>query len=170
MGVTGSGKTTVGKVLAEALGCRFLEGDDFHPPANVAKMSAGVPLDDADRAPWLEAIRAEISRNLADGATIVVACSALRQCYRDILAAGDKRVFFAHLAGSPELVATRLAGRSGHFMPPALLSSQYATLEPPAGRWFDIRMPPHDIAAAIQHALACRDAGGGGRTSAELDS
>lgn len=169
MGVTGSGKTTVGKILADALGCRFLEGDDFHPAANLAKMSAGVPLDDADRLPWLAAIHAEISGHLAEGQTIVVACSALRQRYRDILSGGDKRVVFAYLAGDPQLVAARLALRSGHFMPAALLSSQYATLEPPAGRWFDIRMPPHEIAAAIQGALACRGASHGGLASVDID-
>lgn len=132
MGVSGSGKSTVGAALARRLGWRFEDGDGFHPPANVAKMKAGHPLDDADRRPWLEAIAAEIARVAAGRGHIVIACSALKRAYRDILIDGrtDARIVF--LDGDQALIAARLAKRKGHFMPPGLLASQFATLEPPA--------------------------------------
>ena len=131
MGVSGSGKTTLGQAVAKRLGCRFLDADDFHPAANVAKMAAGIPLDDADRAPWLK-ILAGLLREAADKSEpIVLACSSLKRVYRDRLREGNPAIVFAHLAGSPEEIQKRLAGRTGHYMPPSLLASQFATLEPP---------------------------------------
>ena len=130
MGVSGSGKTTVGEALAEALGWRFVEGDSFHPAANVAKMSAGMPLDDADRKPWLEALAAELGRDEAAGASSVVGCSSLKRSYRDILRSGAPRVRFLHVHGSRDLLIGRVSNRPGHFFPPELLDSQLATLEP----------------------------------------
>jgi gluconokinase len=128
MGVSGSGKSTVGGLLAERLGVPYAEADDFHPPANIAKMSAGHPLDDADRAPWLDAIAEWIAARGDRGG--VVSCSALRRRYRDRLRAAAPDLFFLHLDGSPELIASRLAARMQHFMPSGLLASQFAALEP----------------------------------------
>jgi gluconokinase len=126
MGVSGCGKTTLGRTLADRLGAAFVDADDLHPAANVAKMASGQPLSDADRWPWLDLV----AQTLRDRAPVVVACSALRQAYRDRLrAAGDVR--FLHLAAPQEVIAARMAARQGHFMPPGLLASQYATLEPP---------------------------------------
>ncbi len=137
MGVSGSGKTTIGVNLAQRLGWPFLEGDDLHPPANVAKMHGGTPLTDADRWPWLDAIRAWIDARLAgdehaDGGHGVVACSALRRAYRERLGVGRNGVAVVFLHADRALLADRLVRRKGHFMPPALLDSQLATLEPPA--------------------------------------
>ncbi|SEQ88044.1 gluconokinase [Streptomyces radiopugnans] len=127
MGVSGSGKTTVGTALAERLGVPYAEADDFHPPENVAKMASGVPLTDEDRAPWLDAIAAWLKAQ--DGEGGVVTCSALKRAYRDRLRRAAPEVFFLHLDGSPELIGERLSGRTGHFMPSALLRSQFETLE-----------------------------------------
>ena len=130
MGVAGCGKSTVGLLLAARLGLQFVDADDLHPPSNVAKMSAGTPLTDDDRLPWLARV-AEVFRDGDDGAPAVVACSALRRSYRDILRAGaGGDVAFAHLHGDRDLLARRIAARADHFMPPALLDSQLATLEP----------------------------------------
>jgi gluconokinase len=131
MGVSGSGKSTVADRLAARLSWRFEDGDSFHPPSNVAKMSAGQPLTDDDRRPWLQAIADEIDRVSREGERLVVACSALKRAYRDILSHGRNDVRFVFLNGSQELIASRLAGRKGHFMPPGLLASQFKTLEPP---------------------------------------
>jgi gluconokinase len=128
MGVSGSGKTTVGAALAQRLGVPFADADDFHPPENVAKMSAGVPLDDDDRRPWLETIAAWLAAHEEGGG--VASCSALRRAYRDILTSAAPGVVFVHLHGSRDVVAARVAGRPGHFMPAALVESQFATLEP----------------------------------------
>jgi len=127
MGVSGSGKTTVGRALAARLGLPFTDGDDLHPRANVEKMAAGIPLTDEDRAPWLDAVGDVLAAGDA-----VVACSALRRTYRDRLrtAAPDLALVFLH--GDPELLVSRLRGRAGHFMPASLLDSQLATLEPPS--------------------------------------
>jgi gluconokinase len=127
MGVSGSGKTTVGTALAERLGVPYAEADDFHPPENVAKMASGVPLTDEDRAPWLDAIAAWLKAQEGEGG--VVTCSALKRVYRDRLRRAAPEVFFLHLDGSPELIGERLSGRTGHFMPSALLRSQFETLE-----------------------------------------
>ena len=130
MGVSGSGKSTVGAALAVALGWPLLDADDLHPPENVAKMAAGVPLTDDDRWPWLDRVVAELRRITADGTNVILACSALKQAYRDRLAAaGDVR--FVHLRGDPETIGTRLASRHHRYMPATLLESQFATLEPP---------------------------------------
>ncbi len=131
MGVSGSGKSTIADRLAARLGWRFEDGDGFHPPGNVAKMSAGQPLTDDDRRPWLQAIADEIDRVSRQGERLVVACSALKRAYRDILSHGRKDVRFVFLNGTQELIASRLAARKGHFMPPGLLASQFKTLEPP---------------------------------------
>lgn len=128
MGVSGSGKSTVGALLAERLGVAYAEADDFHPAGNVDKMAAGRPLDDADRAPWLDAIAGWIAGR--DGRGGVVSCSALRRRYRDRLRAAGPRMLLVHLEGSPALIGARLAARAGHFMPPDLLGSQFAALEP----------------------------------------
>ncbi|AEW93262.1 MULTISPECIES: gluconokinase [Streptomycetaceae] len=128
MGVSGSGKSTVGGLLAERLGVPYAEADDFHPPANIAKMSAGHPLDDADRAPWLNSIAEWIARHNGDGG--VVTCSALKRRYRDRLREAAPGLFFLHLDGSAELIAARLQARMEHFMPPELLRSQLDALEP----------------------------------------
>ena len=131
MGVSGSGKSTIAEHLATRLGWRYVDGDLFHPPANVAKMSAGHPLTDEDRWPWLRAIAAEIDRLAAAGERAVVACSALKRAYRDILVHGRDDVRIVFLDGTQDLIAKRLAERKGHFMPPGLLDSQFKTLEPP---------------------------------------
>jgi gluconokinase len=133
MGVSGSGKTAVGERLSAALGLPFRDGDKFHPLANVAKMSSGVPLDDDDRWPWLDAIGKAIGVASRDGRGIIVGCSALKRVYRErIIAAARRPVLFVFLDGTRETLERRLAGRKGHFMPPSLLDSQLATLEPPA--------------------------------------
>jgi gluconokinase len=131
MGVSGSGKSTIGEKLAERLGWTFEDGDRFHPAANVAKMSAGHPLTDEDRRPWLQAIADEIDRVCKAGERAVIACSALKRAYRDILVHGRDDVRIIFLNGTPDLIAARLAARKGHFMPPGLLASQFGTLEPP---------------------------------------
>ena len=131
MGVSGSGKTTIAAGLANHLGWPLLEGDSFHPPANIAKMKAGTPLTDADREPWLRAIAQRIDAERAAGASAVVACSALKRAYRDILIDRRPDLVLLYLRGDKALIAGRMASRQGHFMPPALLDSQFATLEEP---------------------------------------
>jgi gluconokinase len=152
MGVTSCGKTTVGEALATALGARFTEGDRLHPPENIAKMSAGVPLTDADRWPWLALIGASLSGD--DGH--VASCSALKRAYRMAIAdAAGRPVRFVHLHGSAEVLSERIAARKGHFMPPSLLASQLATLEMPDtdedAVTLDIAQEPEAI---VQAALA----------------
>ena len=128
MGVSGSGKTTLGKLLAGRLGCEFIEGDDFHPPANVAKMASGTPLGDADRWPWLEILNSK----LREKRNAVLACSALKEIYRERLSSGVENLKFVFLKGSFELIEARLKARQHRYMPASLLKSQFATLEPPA--------------------------------------
>lgn len=130
MGVAGSGKSTLARALSEKLDWVFAEGDGFHPEANIAKMSAGQPLDDEDRWPWLDRIVTWVADEDAQGHSTVVTCSALKRAYRDRLATAPGRTVFLHLVGSPELLGARMAARSGHFMPASLLPSQFATLEP----------------------------------------
>ena len=131
MGVSGSGKSTVADQLASRLGWRYEDGDRFHPAGNVAKMSAGHPLTDEDRWPWLQAIADEIDRLATAGECAVIACSALKRAYRDVLVHGRDDVRIVFLDGGQDLIATRLAARKGHFMPPGLLDSQFGTLERP---------------------------------------
>jgi len=133
MGVSGSGKSTIGEALAERLGWTFEDGDRFHPPGNVARMSAGHALTDEDRWPWLQAIADEIDRVCQAGGRAVIACSALKRAYREVLVHGRDDVRIVFLDGTRDLIAGRLAARKGHFMPPGLLASQFKTLEPPAG-------------------------------------
>lgn len=130
MGVSGSGKTTLAQLLDDRLGWPYAEADEFHPQDNIDKMAAGVALTDEDRWPWLEAMRDWLTEQTRRGQSTVVTCSALRRAYRDLLRTAEGRVRFVHLTAPPELIGGRLAGRTGHFMPPTLLPSQFATLEP----------------------------------------
>ena len=130
MGVSGSGKSTVAATLVDRLGWEFAEGDDFHPAANVEKMRAGNPLDDDDRWPWLRTLAAWIGEHEKAGRNVVVTCSALKRCYRDLLCDGHPSVWFAHVTADPELIRERMEHRTNHYMPPSLLDSQLATLEP----------------------------------------
>ena len=131
MGVSGSGKTTIATGIAHALGWSLLEGDTLHPAANVAKMQSGTPLNDEDRWPWLRAIATAIDAQRAQRRSLVVACSALKRAYRDVLIGERRDVVLVYLRGNKALIAERMAARKGHFMPPALLDSQLATLEEP---------------------------------------
>lgn len=168
MGVAGAGKSTVGQLLAEALGFDFAEGDDFHPPANVEKMRSGVPLDDADRWPWLDRLAGRIDDWRAEGRDTVLTCSALKRAYRAHLIGGRGDVRLVFLRGAPELIARRLAERRGHYMPAGLLASQFAALEPPgpaeAPIVAEVADAPAAIVAAIRRALeppaAARPGGG----------
>jgi gluconokinase len=154
MGVAGCGKSTVGPLIARELGGDFAEGDTFHPPANVAKMSRGEPLDDSDRMPWLAAMADAIRAWQAKEKPTVLACSALRQRYRDILAGGSAQVRFVFLRGAQETIADRIGRRRDHFMPPSLLESQFATLEEPADAIaVDVGGTPEAIAAAALERL-----------------
>ncbi|MGH1570067.1 gluconokinase [Methylobacterium sp. P31] len=158
MGVSGSGKSTVGALIAETLGWAFVDGDSFHTPEHVAKMQAGHALDDADRAPWLARIATWIRQRLAAGESGVVVCSALRRAYRDVLTQGSRRVRLVYLEGDKALIAGRLAERQGHFMSPRLLDSQFATLEVPSPEEHPIIVgitePPQSIADRVVAQLA----------------
>ncbi|WP_431285096.1 gluconokinase [Humitalea sp. 24SJ18S-53] len=154
MGVSGCGKSTIGRLLAERLGWPFEDGDAFHPPANVAKMSTGTPLTDDDRGPWLRAIAARIACARAAGTPVIIGCSALKRAYRDVLRDGHADIRFLHLTGSAELIIARQAARTGHFMPASLIASQFATLEQPETEVDVINLdvgsePPAIIANAI---------------------
>ncbi|MGW9024697.1 gluconokinase [Streptomyces sp. NPDC055722] len=155
MGVAGTGKTTIGPLLAARLGVPYAEGDDFHPPANIAKMSAGIPLDDADRWPWLDAIGAWAHERAGFGG--VVSSSALKRAYRDRLRAAAPGVVFVHLTGDRSLIEDRMAHRQGHFMPTALLDSQIATLQPlepdEAGVAVSVSGSPEEITDRAMNAL-----------------
>jgi gluconokinase len=154
MGVAGSGKSTIGKALAVALGWRFVDADDHHSPANVAKMARGEPLDDADRWPWLDELHGIVAGALERNTGLVLACSALKARYRERLTGADARVRFAYLAGTPELFRSRLAERAGHFMKPGMLDSQLAALEPPAEAIeVDAALPVEAIVARIRAAV-----------------
>lgn len=131
MGVSGSGKTTVGKALAQTLGWDFFDADDFHPPANIAKMAKGTPLDDSDRAPWLDALHELISSSLKTDRPAVLACSALKERYRQRLLEGNNGVQIVYLKGSYELIWSRMEKRTDHYMKPQMLKSQFETLEEP---------------------------------------
>ncbi|MBI3688256.1 MAG: gluconokinase [Actinobacteria bacterium] len=153
MGVAGCGKSTVGSLLADRLPAPYAEADSFHPPANVAKMAAGQPLDDTDRAPWLRAIAAWVRSQDGTGTAGVVSCSALKHRYREVLRAASPRVWFLHLAADRELITRRVAGRPGHFMPASLVDSQFGDLEPlrpdEAGLTVDAGTPAGEIARLV---------------------
>lgn len=158
MGVAGCGKTSIGIGLAAALGARFIDGDDLHPAENVAKMARGVPLDDADRAPWLATVA---SRLRCGAGVVIIGCSALQRRYRDIIREGaGGPVTFLYLAGSREVIAGRMAARQGHFMPLSLLDSQFAALEPPqvdeASITVDIDKTEAEIVAELRAKIDAR--------------
>jgi gluconokinase len=155
MGVTGAGKTTVGRRLAEALGFQFSDADDFHSPANVDKMRRGIPLEDADRAAWLNALAAAIDEWLRDNANVVLACSALKASYRAILLRDPSCMRVVYLKVSRETARERLRRRPGHFMNPALVDSQFETLEEPADAiTVDAGEPPTAVIRRVRSALA----------------
>lgn len=157
MGVSGSGKTTLARLLQDRLGWPYAEADDFHPAANIDKMTAGVALTDADREPWLEAMRDWLTAQARAGRSTLVTCSALRAAYRQVLREAEGRVRFVHLTAAPELLGDRLAARVGHFMPAALLPSQLAALEPLAdgedGVIVPVDEPPEAVADRTLEAL-----------------
>lgn len=153
MGVAGSGKTTVGRLLAARLGWDFLDADDFHPPANIAKMRAGIPLDDSDRAPWLVALNGQLRSTLAAGRHPVLACSALKESYRAVLRQGVDGLQIVYLKGSYALILSRLAARQGHYMKPEMLRSQFEALEEPVDAWVvDARLGVEGIVEEILRA------------------
>jgi gluconokinase len=157
MGVSGSGKTTIAEGVARREGWRLVEGDDFHPPANIAKMQSGTPLTDQDRWPWLRAIAREIDAMRARGESAVIASSALKRAYRDIMIGDRPDVALVYLKGSKDLIARRMAARKGHFMPPTLLDSQFATLEEPGEGErpivVSIERPPDEIVDEVVRKL-----------------
>ncbi len=157
MGVSGTGKTTVGELLAERLGLRFLEGDSFHPESNIAKMTAGHPLDDDDRRPWLQKLNALLVSHDAEETPVVLTCSSLKRAYRDLLRAGVRdEVYFVHLVADRDVLAERMASRE-HFMPASMLDSQLDTLEPlesdETGREFDVSVPVEKVVDEVVAAL-----------------
>jgi gluconokinase len=153
MGTTGSGKTTIGTLLAKRLGCEFVDADDFHPPANVEKMKHGIPLTDADREPWLKALHDKIVEWTAEKRNVVLACSALRRSYRDELRASPD-VKFVYLKGSYELFSQRVLGRKGHFAKQDLLASQFSTLEEPTDAiTVDATKSPEQIVSEVRLQL-----------------
>jgi len=153
MGVTGVGKTTVGNLLAQQVGWQFLDADDFHPEANLAKVRRGVALDDDDRRPWLETLHAELTKRQGKGENVVLACSALKEEYRKTLAAG-LRVSFVYLKGNTSLIAERLRERRGHFADDRILSGQFADLEEPDGALvIDVGVTPQEIVSRIREKL-----------------
>jgi gluconokinase len=154
MGVSGSGKTTIGQILARDLGWRFYDADDFHPKANIEKMSQGIPLTDADRAFWLAAIHDRILESLREDQSVIIACSALKQAYRDLLLKGTQNVHFVYLKGDFDLIRKRLEERKGHYMKANLLTSQFNTLEEPKGVFtIDITQEPESIANRIKQEI-----------------
>ncbi|WP_158850213.1 gluconokinase [Saccharothrix deserti] len=158
MGVSGAGKSTVARLLADRLGRPMAEADEFHPAANIEKMSAGTPLTDADRAPWLAAIRDWITAQATAGTSTVVTCSALKRAYRDVLREAGARVRFLFLNGAGDVIGDRMARRADHFMPPSLLRSQFDALEPlqsdEDGITVDVRETPELI---VEHAAVRLD-------------
>ncbi len=165
MGVSGCGKSTVARGLADALGLTFADADAFHPPENVARMRAGTPLDDEARMPWLRVLAAWMAEQASCGGATVLACSALTRAYRDVLREGPPGVAFVHLDGPVEVVAERVAGRAGHFMPSSLVASQAATLEPLApeeeGLVLDLREDPEVLVGRAAQWVSSGLSGGG---------
>jgi carbohydrate kinase (thermoresistant glucokinase family) len=158
MGVAGAGKTTVGSEIARRFGYIFADADEFHSPANITKMKAGTPLTDADRQSWLEAIAARIQAWRAEGIGGVVACSALKRVYRDLIIGGRPGIVLVYLKGDADLIRSRMAKRRGHFMPPSLLDSQFATLEEPGADEhpivLDATRPAPELVQEVWHGLA----------------
>jgi gluconokinase len=158
MGVAGAGKSLIGSALARALGVHFVEGDAYHPAANVARMAAGIPLTDDDRLGWLHALADRLGEAAAAGTGLVMTCSALKRSYRDLLRARDPSVRFILLHGAPALIGERLARRRGHYMPASLLDSQLATLEiptPDEGAWTcDVAATPEEIVTSLLALVA----------------
>lgn len=153
IGVSGSGKTTVGTAVAKQLAYEFCDADDLHSAHNIEKMSGGHPLTDEDRRPWLAAVGQRISETLARGDGVVVACSALKRSYRDILRHYEPTSFFVLLDGSEELILSRVTARTGNFMPPALLSSQFATLEPLGNEEIGVTIDVTQGSDAVVHQI-----------------
>lgn len=160
MGVAGSGKSTIAAALSQQLGWACAEADEFHPQSNIDKMTQGIPLQDEDRWPWLQEIQGWMTHNAAAGTSTVLTCSALKQSYRTLLSDAKGRVLFIHLDGTAELLGQRMQGREGHFMPPTLLPSQLATLEPltsselaSGSLRLDITKSPEEIVATVLDAL-----------------
>jgi len=154
MGVSGSGKTTIGRALATRLGWSFEEGDALHPPENIAKMRAGQPLTDADRAPWLSAIAARIDEWRRRSESGVITCSALKRSYRQVIIGDRREVRLVYLSGSRELIAERMSERHDHFMPASLLDSQFETLEPPTGEPGVLRVDALNPISQLQTEVA----------------
>jgi gluconokinase len=161
MGVSASGKSTVAGLLAQAIGATCLDGDHFHPPENVSRMRAGQALTDADRRGWLAALSARLAQAAAAGEGVVLSCSALKRSYREVLRQGAPGLKLVYLHGSRELLAARIAARTDHYMPPSLLDSQLATLEPPqpdeAALEFDVALSPQQIVERILSAGGSTD-------------
>jgi gluconokinase len=161
MGVSGCGKSTVGQLLAQALGAPYVEGDDLHSPENVERMRSGVALNDAQRQDWLQALAARLAAAQVQARPLVVSCSALKRSYRDILRSGAPDLWLVHLHGTPQVLAARAAQRQGHYMPVSLLDSQFATLEIPGDdervMRFDVTLDPLDI---VRGTVAALQAGG----------
>lgn len=157
MGVSGSGKTTIGTLLAKELGWSFYEGDELHPPSNIEKMKHGIPLTDEDREPWLDKIQKLIQELTRKHKQAVIACSALKEPYRKKIGADRQEVRFVYLKGDAALIASRMRRRRGHFMPPDLLASQFATLEEPEKAVsVDISKPPQEIVKSIEKSLSLK--------------
>jgi len=154
MGVSGCGKSTLGRALAQRLGVHYVEGDELHPPENVARMAAGVPLTDADRHGWLQQVAGQLANATSRSRGVVVSCSALKRSYRDLLRAAAPDTRFVHLHGDRALLQQRLSARQGHYMPPSLLQSQLDTLQPPQADeqalTLDIALPPDQQADQAQ--------------------
>ena len=168
MGVSGTGKSTLGRAIAERYGFTFLDADDFHPPENVEKMRSGIPLTDADRSPWLDRLSARLADACSTAEPVALACSALKESYRARLREGCPDLLFAFLDGTREVIAKRLGNRTGHYMPAALLDSQFATLERPAPGpqvlVLDCRRAPEDLATEVAERLGSRQRKGRHRT------
>lgn len=146
MGVSGCGKSSVARLLAERLACDFIEGDDAHPQENIDRMAEGIPLTDADRLGWLQTLKQTLQNHAHAGSSVVLTCSALKRRYRDLLREGDSRLFFVHLHGDYALIAQRMQSRNRHFMPSSLLDSQFADLEP-------LQADEYGIVLDIRHPL-----------------
>ena len=154
MGVSGCGKSTVGAAVAAHMGWRFVEGDSLHPPENVAKMAAGLPLDDGDRAGWLDTLAAQLAQARSAGQGLVVSCSALKRAYRERLRGGDPDTLFVHLAGEQTLIAARMAARQHEYMPASLLQSQFAALQPPEADEQALSLSIQDAPAQLIQSIA----------------